>query len=320
MPAILLTGASGFIGWRLLPRLVSAYPDADITAVRGRGEPPSSPGRVTHRSVDLLDGEAVAALVAAVLPDIVIHLAAQSSVAQALASPWPVWQANLFGTLALAEAVKAVRPDAAFVFASTAEVYGSAFASGTPLDETSPLGPANPYARSKAACEFALRDLWSAEGRLVLLRIFNHLGPGQDERFVASAFAAQIARIEAGLLPPVIKVGDLSVERDFGDIRDLIDALMSVVGALDGMGPLSTFNICRGESRPVQALLDGLIALARVKPSVEIDPKRLRPGELRRVSASNAAIEAATGWRPQRELDDTLASLRGYWREQVRSA
>ena len=317
MTSILLTGASGFIGRQLLPRLIQAFPEATITAASGHDGAHDLPVGVTGVTVDLEDKTETRAMVEAATPDLVIHLAARSSVADSLASPWPVWRGNVLGTMHLAEAVKAVSPDAALIFASTAEVYGRAFASGEVLTEDAALGPANPYARSKAACEYALQDLWGSSGKLVTLRIFNHIGPGQDERFVASTFAAQIARMEAGLLPPRMKVGNLGVERDFGDVRDLIDAIMAVTAALPGLSARSTFNVCSGRPRPVQALLDGLIALSTLTPEVEVDPERVRPGELQRVAASNAAIHAATGWTPKRDLSETLAILLNDWRARV---
>lgn len=317
MTSLLLTGASGFIGRQLVPRLVKAYPGSRITAASGPGRAATAPEGVVPVSVDLEDAQATLDMVRQAEPDLVIHLAAQSSVADSINSPWPVWRGNVFGTVNLAEAVKTVRPDANFVFASTAEVYGRAFSDGRTLDETSPLAPANPYARSKAACEYALQDLWSPEGKLVILRIFNHIGAGQDERFVASTFAAQIARMEAAQAPLVMKVGDLSVERDFGDVRDLIDAIVATVASLDRLPSRNTFNVCTARPRPVQAILDGLLAQATVVPQVEIDPGRLRPGELRRVAASNDAISLATGWRPSRDLGDTLSILLNDWRNRV---
>lgn len=315
--SVLLTGATGFIGGRLLPRLLDTPGVNAVTAVGYRTPPHGLPDRVKAVGLDLEDAPAVHALLAAEQPDLVIHLAAQSSVQSSLRSPWPAWRTNLFGTINLAEALMRVRPDAGLLFASTAEVYGRAFASGQALNETSPLAPANPYARSKAACEMALQDLMGTDSRLAVLRIFNHIGPGQDERFVASAFAAQIARIEQGLAAPVIRTGDLSVERDFGDVDDLIDALIAVVDAFDALPARSVFNVCSGTPRPVQALLDGLIAHAAVTPEVERDPDRVRPGELRRVLGSNAALRAATGWAPTRELNRTLGGLLDHWRQVV---
>ncbi|MBJ7483569.1 NAD(P)-dependent oxidoreductase [Brevundimonas sp.] len=313
-PSVLLTGASGFIGQRLLPRLRQAMPEAIIHAVGGRDSHSAAYDGVHSVNLDLNDRQGIQDLARSTRPDVVLHLAAQSSVASSLSSPWSGWRTNLFGTLELAEAVKEVRPDATLLFASTAEVYGRAFSSEETLTEDSPLAPANPYARSKAACEYALQDLWDKDGRLIALRIFNHIGPGQDERFVASAFAAQIARIEHGLLPPVIKVGDLTVERDFGDVDDLIDAFVAVLSVRNGLPARSTFNVCAGHPAPVQGLLDGLISLSSATPRIEIDADRLRPGELRRVSGSNAALKAATGWTPRRQLPETLEKLLTYWR------
>ena len=315
---ILVTGAGGFIGRRLVSMLAAREPGRSLVTV-GRSEAPDSPGPGAYRAVDLIQPAAVADLVAEVRPGLVIHLAAQSSVQQGFSAPGEMWRANLGATINLAEALAAHAPDAALVFASSAECYGESFTSGRPLSEDAPLMPMNAYARSKAASEFALHDLHT-RGRLVILRMFNQIGPGQDERFVSSTFAAQIARIEAGLQAPILEVGDLSAERDFCDAADMIAAVEAILGRLDALDRVSVFNICSGRTRSVQALLDALLAMAGVPIEVRVDPARLRPSSIPRAAGSHAALTAATGWRPRVALEDTLADLLAYWRDRVRQA
>lgn len=253
-------------------------------------------------------------MVGALAPSTVIHLAAMSSVQQSTADPAAVWSTNMLSVVGLARAVQASRPDALFVQASSSEVYGRSFLGGAPLAEDAPLQPENPYARSKAACEMALRDVYRPDGRLVILRTFNHIGPGQDERFVAAAFAAQIARIESGTAEPVIRVGDLSAERDFGDIQDLVNAYDALLARADDLPSVSVFNVCSGVTRPVGDLLATLKGLARVPFDVQIDPERLRPQGIPRAAGSHEALSKATGWRPEVTFETSLERILDWWR------
>lgn len=311
---ILVTGASGFVGKALLARLRAAYPRAHFLGTTF-SEDAAADGDLAR--LDLLSADSVASVVSGFRPTTVIHLAAQSSVQGAFGSPRQVWATNVEGVLRLVDALRTVSPEALLVFAGSGEAYGRSFLSGEALTEDAPLAPENPYARSKAAAELALRDLWGDAGRLVILRMFNHLGPGQDERFVAASFAAQVARAEAGRGPSAIKVGDLSAERDFGDIRDLVEAYVGVLDHAESFEPRSVFNLCSGATRPVREIADLLVDLARVPISFEVDAARVRPQAVQRAAGSHAALTAATGWRPNTPFKDTIESVLNAWREKA---
>jgi GDP-4-dehydro-6-deoxy-D-mannose reductase len=313
---ILLTGASGFIGKALTPALLAAYPEAEILGTRGSDTEMAEPS-IRSVKLDLTVEEQVRQVVSDFKPTVVIHLAAKSSVQGAFGSPSAVWQTNVVGVLHLVDALRDVAPEALLVFASSGEVYGRSFMSGQPLDEQAPLQPENPYARSKAAAEMALCDLWGDTGRLVILRMFNHLGPGQDERFAAASFAAQVARAEQGKGPRTISVGDLSAERDFGDVRDLVRAYLGVLDNADGFGQRTVFNVCSGVSRPVQTIADRLVELSEAEISFIVDPARVRPQSVPRAAGSHAALTEATGWRPETRFEDTIGEILDDWRRKV---
>jgi GDP-4-dehydro-6-deoxy-D-mannose reductase len=315
---VLVTGASGFVGAALLPALRAAYPEARILGTSSSADSAGfGAADIETTSLDLLSDDSVRSLVSAFKPTDVVHLAAQSSVQGAFSSPLDVWRTNVVGVIRLAEALRAVSPEALIMFASSGEAYGRSFQSGQALTEDAPLQPENPYARSKAAAEMALQDLWGDTGRLVILRMFNHLGPGQDERFVAASFAAQVARAEKGTGPATIKVGDLSAERDFGDIRDLVRAYMRILDRAEALAPRSVFNVCSGTTRPVREIAELLVELARVRIAFEVDPARVRPQNLPRAAGSPAALTAVTGWRPVESFRDTIAATLDYWRGNV---
>lgn len=306
---IVITGATGFLGRYVVEAFRRDRPETPLLALGG-------PSDVGH-ALDLGDAGSVCAALTGFDFDVVVHLAAQSSVAQSTAAPAAAWRANVLGTLNLAEAVYALSPHATLIHAGTAEAYGTSFLSGRPLDEEAPLRPTNAYARGKVAAEMALQDSRPADGRLILLRLFNHTGPGQDERFVAPSFAAQIARAEREQDPQPIRVGNLSARRDFGDVEDAVRAIVRLVDARDSLPAVSTFNVCSGVSRPVSDVLDALLALARKPIPVEIDGDRLRPSDIAVAAGSYSALETAVGWKPAGEFEGLMAKLLDYWRMKV---
>ena len=220
----------------------------------------------------------------------------------------------------MAEALAKRAPGGTLVLVSTAEVYGRSFAAGEPLDEGAPLAPANPYAKAKAAAESAVQDVAGPQLRVVVLRPFNHTGPGQDERFVVPAFAAQIARIERGLGEPVLRVGNLSAERDFLDVRDVARAYVEVLRRAEELPMRLVLNVASGVPRRIEDVLGRLKALARRDFVVEPDRTRLRPSDTPRAVGSRAAIEAVLGWRPEIPWEDTLAAVLDDWRLRASNA
>lgn len=329
----LVTGASGFVG----PYVVAALEarGLHVVGLAGPGGPPEAgphnlPPAIAPawRTLDLADRAAVEALIAEVKPTQVYHLAALSSVAASFQDPTPTYQTNVMGTLHLLDALRRHAPGARALVVSSAEVYGSPYrgpaaeaavnALGTgefltnPLPETTPLAPASPYAASKAAAEMIAIQHHRAYGlHVVRARSFNHTGPGQTARFAVSAFARQIARIEVARQAPVLGVGNLAARRDFLDVRDVARAYLALV-QLGAAGEV--YNVCSGRAVALQALLDGLLALARVGIDVERDPALDRPVDVPELRGDPSRLQAATGWRPEIPLTQTLADVLAYWR------
>jgi GDP-4-dehydro-6-deoxy-D-mannose reductase len=313
---VLVTGAGGFVGRALLGQLQHTWPSAAFLATARRdGDATALGPRVQTACVDLCMDQAVDPVIEAFRPTTVIHLAAQSSVHLAASAQLDMWRGNFLATYNLIESLHRHAPDALFVFASSGECYGRTFLDHDQVTEDAPLQPTNAYGRSKSASEYMIRDVH--KGPHLILRMFNQIGPGQDERFVTSSFAAQLARIERGEAPPTIKVGDLSAERDFCDIADMVRAANLLLSNADALDPASTFNICSGRTRSIRSVLDTMLGLTSVDVSVEVDAERLRPSAIARAGGSNAAIHAACGWRPEMAFEDTLQRLLDYWRTRL---
>jgi GDP-4-dehydro-6-deoxy-D-mannose reductase len=314
---LLVTGAGGFVGRHLIEQLRERFPTAHlIAAVRPEnGQVPAVPGADAAVPFDLLKPAACAEMIVATRPDGLIHLAAQASVAVSFTDPLAIWEANLLGTIKLAEAVLHHARHCRFVFASSAEIYGLSFQAAAPLDEAAPLLPANPYAASKAACDLAIGEMSLRGLDGVRLRAFNHTGPGQSDNFVVASFARQIARIEAGQQGPVIKVGALDRWRDLLDVRDVCTAYAAALNADTAPGVI--YNIASGTPRRIGDILDAFIARSTVKPSIEVEARRLRPTDIERVIGNAARARQDLGWAPVVPWHDTLTDVLSDWRRRV---
>jgi len=313
---ILLTGATGFVSPRLLDALRNGpFHDAQFLVWDYR---PAAGVPDPLTNIDICSAAAVAASVAQFNPTHVVHLAAQSHVPTSFKQPELTWRINVMGTLNLFEALRKHVPQAGILYISSSEVYGRSFQAGEPLDETALLQPQNPYAASKAAADL-MAGQYAAQGlRIIRLRPFNHIGPGQREEFVSAAFAAQIARIEAGQQKPVLLVGNLEAQRDFLDVDDVVRAYVLTLERLFDLPSGLVLNICSGVPRKIEDLLSGLIAQASCPITVEVDPARLRPSDTPLAVGVADAAYRCLGWMAEITLEETLAAVLNEWRNTVR--
>jgi len=293
----LVTGASGFVGRHLVEHLEDL--GQEVVCV----------DRSTD-GVDVTDAEAVHALVGSIGPDVVYHLAGWADVGGSWSAPVEAFRANAEGTLnvLLAAADAGVKRVLAV---SSADVYGIVTPEELPLTEDSPLRPASPYAASKVAADYLGLQAWLGRQLPVIrVRAFNHLGPGQTDKFVAPALASRVARaeIEGG---EVLTVGDLSARRDFTDVRDVVRAYRLLI---EHGEPGEVYNVCSGVDLAVQDLADQLVAQSRVPLRLEVDPELLRPVELPVLRGSHDRLTAATGWEPEIPISQTLTDLLTDWR------
>jgi GDP-4-dehydro-6-deoxy-D-mannose reductase len=317
---ILISGAGGFAGRHLIAALRRHFGlQCSLLAIEARPVQHSAPvDRLTQLVVaDLRDAVAVGTVVQRFAPQVVINLAAISSVSEAHSAATAAYEINVNGAVNLARAMADVSPGALFVQASTVDVYGAAFLSGIAATERTGVLPQNPYARSKLAAECALQDIAAAHCRVVALRLGNHIGPGQDERFVAPSFAAQIARIEAGQTPAVLRTGDLTAERDFMDVEDAARAYVALLALEHPKTGYACYNVASGASRSIKSVLDGLLQLSQAAIRIEQDPARMRPSDIPIAKVSSDAFRAKTGWTPKVPFQESLESLLAHWREQV---
>ena len=292
---LLLTGAQGFVG---------RYIQAAISCER------------LPEGVDLRDREALNDAVAAIAPDAVLHLAAQSFVPAAFENPRETFDTNFSGTLNLLQALQAARFRGRMLFVGSGDTYGQVAEADLPVREERPLRPRNPYAVSKVAAE-ALCYQWSQTGdfEIVMARPFNHIGPGQSPRFAIADFARQVTEIRLGQRHAVLQVGDIDVTRDFTDVRDVVRAYLLLLEKGQNGG---VYNVCSGQEYRIRDLLEQLIHLTGVSVNVEQEPARLRRAEQRRMVASFEALKRDTGWQPQITMEQSLKDIIHDWEIQLR--
>jgi GDP-4-dehydro-6-deoxy-D-mannose reductase len=291
---VLVTGASGFVGSHLMDRL---------------------PGAVgwSRKDFDLLDRDAVRARIRELMPSIVYHCAGAPHVAPSWANTMRPLANNVLATHYVLDALRRTGGTCRVLIPGSAYVYRS---SDAPLAENAEVAPANPYALSKLAQEqLGLRSVAEDGVDVIVTRSFNHTGPRQAPSFAASAFARQLARIEAGLEEPVMHVGNLEARRDMTDVRDTVRAYELLI---ERGRPGVPYNVCSGVAYAIGELLESLKSRVRVPVRVEVDRSRLRPNDTPLLVGDPSRLRAETGWTPEIPFEKTLDDLMDYWREAVR--
>ena len=313
---VLVTGIAGFAGSHLADFLLDET-DAEVHGILHRHQ-----WRIRHRLEqlhlhrgDLRNPLWVSQVVQAVQPDRTFHLAAWSDVGGSWRQPWNAYELNILAQLNLLEALQRTAPEQPVLVVTSNEVYGLVRPEDLPVDEETPFRPNSPYGVSKIAQDMMGLQYWNSH-RLptVRARSFNHIGPRQSDDFVASAFARQIAAIEAGLQPPVLRVGNLDAVRDFTDVRDVVRAYWLL---LERGEAGQAYNVGSGQGRSIRWLLDTLLEMTPMAIHVELDPERLRPSDVPVSICDNRRLVAATGWQPRYDLRRTLQDLLDYWRREI---
>lgn len=300
---ILVTGGSGFVGGHLCRMLQDRFVNARISAPH----------------VDIRDAAAVDHLVHERQPDVCIHLAAVSTIRAARDDEANAWRTNLCGTLSLARAIMHHARDCTLLFASSADAYGGSFRQPQPLTEDSALAPLNVYGATKAAADLALGAMAEQGLRVVRARAFNHTGPGQQTGLVVPAFARHIARIAAGLQPPVMTVGNLDARRDFLDVRDVCAGYIACIDHRDALLPGTVLNLASGLPRRIGDILHDLLSMAGVQAEIQVDPSLLRANDIPIAHGDATRARTIIGWQPATPWPETLRVTLDDWRNRVRA-
>lgn len=306
---VLVTGAGGFAGRHLVGELLKK----DGLVVGGTFVPDSPPfardgqeSDVVWIPMDVSSLESVRDAVRDFQPDVIYHLAGQASVSRSFEAPLATWDVNAIGTLRVALVLSELPDRRRMLLVSSAEVYGAVSAEAQPISEDSPCRPETPYGSSKAAAELAALQVARASAlEVVIARSFNHIGPGQDERFVLPGIARQLTDLRRSRGSRTLHVGNLAVERDFLDVRDVVQAYVRLMDHGDNG---RVYNVCSGVSTSLRTIVERMIALSGTDAVLEVDPERFRPVDIP-VLVGDPARLRSLGWAARSGLDATLADI-----------
>lgn len=309
---VLVTGASGFVGWHLIRYLTQQ--DVDIWGTTKT--PVTNEGKsVQWLELDLLDKKQVRQIISQIKPDLIFHLAGQSSVKTSWDEKAMTIETNVIATIHLLEAVREICPDSFVLTVGSAEEYGPATADQIPITEAEPTSPVSPYGISKlTAGLFAMQFAHTYCLNIIHVRPFNHIGPGQAPGFVAADFARQIVSIELGIRENPIKVGNLNIERDFTDVRDIVRAYW-MLSSKGKSGEI--YNVCSGKGLKIKNLLQGLCQKSTKKIQIVEDPALFRTADVPSYIGDNSKICRETTWEPVLPISETLEDIINDWRTRL---
>lgn len=308
----LIIGGAGFVGGYLINELSENGFEVHATCL----ETENIAEKCAVHTLDIMDKGSIVNIFNEILPDVVYHLAAQSSVAVSWSKPQLTAEVNVIGSINVLEALRDCDNPARLIMIGSGEEYGYIRPEACPLGEAEPLHPGNIYAATKA-CQEMIGEIYARAYKLniVMVRAFNHSGAKQSSTFVISDFCKQISEIETGKKSAEICVGNLSAMRDFTDVRDVVRAYRLLADkGISG----KIYNIGRGKAVSIQYILDTALSLADVEIQVKTDPKRMRASDIPIIEPDVSRIFADTGWKAEISVEQTIKDTLDYWREENR--
>lgn len=306
MKTILITGSEGFVGTHLVKELNEKKYKIVPTSY-----PLLLPNKEAYIPLDIVNTDMTLEVLKTHNPDIIFHLAALSSVSKSVRDQPLTYSTNIMGTVNLLEAARLLNKRVRFIFISTCEVYGNG---GNKISETSKIILKSPYAVSKYAAELICQNYTSIGIDCVIVRPFNHIGPGQAENFVMPTIAKQIAEIEKGKRPPLIELGNIKAKREFINVQDITDAYTL---AIKKCKPGEIYNISSSKGYTVADAIEIFKKLSKKEFEIKIDLSRVRKNDIPVLVGNGSKFSNLTGWRPKIKFQKTVEDLLNYWRAKI---
>lgn len=310
---ILVTGVTGFAGSHLAEALLARGGVELFGLSRGRPDGARPSSSIDLRLGDPTDVAGVEALLRAIQPEQIYHLAGYAHAGRSFQEADAAWTGNLTVTRCLYEAVQRWGGRPRILFAGSGLIYGDAPGTGL-QDENTLLCPSSPYSASKAAADLVSYQVTRHPGLdVVRARPFNHIGPRQSTNYAVPNFARQIVAIERGQAAPVLETGQLGAQRDLTDVRDVTAAYLLL---MERGRTGEAYNIASGQSQSMQVVLERLLALAGLQVEIRTRADLLRGNDPSVMRIDTGRLRRETGWTPRFSLDQSLADILAYWRQQ----
>lgn len=316
---IVVTGFSGFVARHFIQYLYDKDIEAEILGIdintpSYNYENLKDKLHIQFQKVDLLDEGELRYHLQSFVPEYVLHLASYSSVAYSWKYPAESFKNNTNIFLNLVSTIKDINKECRILSVGSSEEYGNVEQDDLPLRETHALMPVSPYAVARVSQEMLSKIYCDGyDMNIVLTRSFNHIGPYQDERFVVPSFIRRILTLaDAGQKIGTIETGDISIIRDFVDVRDVVHAYYLLL--MNGT-PGEIYNICSGKGVALKTMIDMIAEELRVEVKPQINPEYVRPNDNKIMIGSAQKIEEELGWVPQISLENTLKDMIEIMRE-----
>ncbi len=312
----LIIGGSGFVGGYLADYLKECGYEVAVTKMPSEISKQTESTNIQVCGLDILDQNEVEEILRKIKPDIIFHLAAQSSVAVSWKNPELTIDVNIKGCIHVLEAVRRQDKRIRVLLIGSGEEYGKILPQEIPVSEGQSIRPGNIYAATKA-CQNMIGSIYAqAFGMdVVMVRAFNHIGPRQAPIFVVSDFCKQAAEIEAGMREAVIKTGNLDVKRDFTDVRDVVRAYM-LLAEKGAAG--ETYNVGSGHAVSIGEILQVILKKSPAGIRIEADRQKFRPSDVPVIEADIGKLRKITGWMPRIPLEQAIQDTLDSWRGTVR--
>lgn len=309
----LIIGGAGFVGAYLIEYLTRDC-KYSVSATKLPNEKIKSDSCSVY-DLDILNPEQIENVLKMTNPDVIFHLSAQSSVKLSWENPQLTIDVNIKGSLNVLDTVRRLNLNTKIILIGSGEEYGYIKEDECPINEDNKIRAGNIYAITKAT-QNMIGTVYSRAYNMdiVMVRAFNHIGAGQSQMFVVSDFCKQIAEIEKGIKEPIMYVGNLTAQRDFTNVRDVVRAY----GLLAEYGKKGeTYNVGFGNAVSIQHILDTALSYSKVDIKVRQDSNKMRPSDVPIIVADTSKIREHTGWQPSISLNDTIQEVLNYWRNNV---
>lgn len=310
---ILITGISGFVAGHFLDFLYNNRIDCEVLGL-SRETPALDYARysdriiVNHKRLNLIDKTALYSVVSGFYPDYVLHLASFSSVSFSWKNPTDSFKNNSNIFLNLIDVIRAVNPSCRVLSVGSSEEYGDVPKEDLPIRENQPLAPISPYAVARVSQELMSRVYAKAfDMNIIMTRSFNHIGPRQDARFVVPSFIKRIMNVKkSGKTTGVIETGDISIIRDFVDVRDVVRAYWML---LNWGIPGEIYNICSGNALKLSEIIDMIADEIGVNITTKVNVDFVRPNDNKEIVGSAYKLESELGWKCEWDIRETLHDM-----------